>query len=124
MTNEADAILDFLKESDSQRKVLQAYEGSREPKKVKVAILSAKEDKDFNSTAAKTPSSRHPGLWHRLVSLESRASLRQNVFSILYLPIVYFVFGAILSECTGMVPDPTHSFHYTVVKFYPLCVLM
>ena len=47
-------------------------------------------------------SSRNPGFWHRLVSLEARASLRQTMFTIIYLPIVYLVFGTILGECIYM----------------------
>lgn len=43
--------------------------------------------------------SRYPGIWHRFVSLEARASLRQNLFTIIYLPIVYTVFGLILGKC-------------------------
>ena len=43
-------------------------------------------------------SSRYPGFWHRLVSLEARASIRQTVFSIIYLPITYFIFGIILGK--------------------------
>ena len=42
--------------------------------------------------------SRYPGFWHRFVSLEARASLRQNLFTIIYLPIVYTVFGLILGK--------------------------
>ena len=42
--------------------------------------------------------SRYPGIWHRFVSLEARASLRQNLFTIIYLPIVYTVFGLILGK--------------------------
>ena len=45
-----------------------------------------------------TSCSRYPGIWHRFVSLEARASLRQNLFTIIYLPIVYTVFGLILGE--------------------------
>ncbi len=43
---------------------------------------------------------RDPGLWQRLVSLEARASLRQTFFSIIYLPVVYTVFGALLGKFT------------------------
>ena len=41
---------------------------------------------------------RDPGIWNRLLSLEARASLRQTLFTIIYLPIVYTVFGLVLGE--------------------------
>lgn len=39
--------------------------------------------------------------------MESRASLRQGLFSTIYLPIVYVVFGTILGECLVPFSDGT-----------------
>ena len=39
---------------------------------------------------------RNPGLWQRIMSLEARASLRQSKFSVVYLPILYPLFGVVL----------------------------
>lgn len=40
--NPADAILDRLKESDTQRRVLRAYKDSGQPQKVREAVLASK----------------------------------------------------------------------------------
>ena len=40
--NPADAILDRLKESDTQRRVLRAYQDSGQPQRVREAVLASK----------------------------------------------------------------------------------
>lgn len=45
--------------------------------------------------------------------MESRASLRQNVFSTIYLPIVYVIFGTILGEPFPSGLQPARSFTQT-----------
>ena len=68
--------------------------------------------------------SRNPGIWHRLMVLEARASLRQTFFTIIYLPIVYTVFGLILGNYTQSIPThlynpPPYSQHLHHLPFSP-----
>jgi len=116
-----DQILDHLKNQESQDQVLTAYNKSLEPKKVSSAVLEGREETDgpcptpvhklvsifIDLSLYCNPCRRHPGLWQRLVSLEARASLRQTLFTILYLPIVYTVFGALLGKPIDHVIYPT-----------------
>ena len=51
ISNHADAILDLLKGSTSQKRVLRAYNESGEPKKVRDAVVEGTDDgNDVNST--------------------------------------------------------------------------
>ena len=51
---------------------------------------------------AKRPSKRHAGQFTRLAVLEARASKRANILQALYLPVVFFLYGAALGELPGV----------------------